>query len=700
LKFRSLEIENLRAIKKLTLSDLRDLVLVAGPNGVGKSCIFDGIKLLKSAYAGYQPNEIDNWFNEFQINLNRLDSDLSPVFRDPNAPLSVSATVTLDESEIDYIKRNAEEVLRSHLWKAHSQQVVDPYMANRSRLAAELGPAGQQVEVRVKELLPKLEADLQKKSHLAKVTLSTKQPGAVEPNLLLSIAWGTFAPGDIGIIDFHSAHRAYNHELINNINLAITERNERARSHALYQTQNKYSNIKAEMAAAYLRDLIAKEAGRDQTSEPTIIETLKELFDRFFPGKRFLGPVPSEDGTISFPVRVESDGREHDVDFLSSGEKEVLFGYLRLRNTSPRNSIILIDEPELHLNPRLVKGLPRFYNEHIGRNLNNQVWLVTHSDTFLRDARGIPGASIWHMQAWQKCLDGDQQATLIGSESRVEAAIVDLVGDVAGYRPGAKVLIIEGADSEFDKELIQRFFPDLSSEINIISAGGRSSVEKLQSLLDKATDAVGWSAKFHAITDRDVEAEFQASSDTSIGLSRWDVYHIENYLLCPEAIHRVLTDLRKLNNLTDVKSVSEALKKIAADQIDRMVTIEMSNAVNGKIRRAMQLRVKSNAGESISDAFVRALHSAKTDYDGLLTSEFSGSKLSRMRITFEKKYRDSIDNGSWRAEIRGRDILKKFSTTYAGLSYIDFRNLIIARMQDMNELPEGMRKTLEEAISS
>ena len=46
--------------------------------------------------------------------------------------------------------------------------------------------------------------------------------------------------------------------------------------------------------------------------------------------------------------------------------KEVLFGYLRLRNSAPKYSVVLLDEPELHLNPALVRGLPQFYHRHLG----------------------------------------------------------------------------------------------------------------------------------------------------------------------------------------------------------------------------------------------------------------------------------------------------------------------------------------------
>ncbi len=61
----------------------------------------------------------------------------------------------------------------------------------------------------------------------------------------------------------------------------------------------------------------------------------------------------------------------------------MLYGYLRIRNAAPKHSVLLIDEPELHLNPRLIKGLASFYHRHLGKALGNQLWLVTHSDALI-----------------------------------------------------------------------------------------------------------------------------------------------------------------------------------------------------------------------------------------------------------------------------------------------------------------------------
>lgn len=242
---------------------------------------------------------------------------------------------------------------------------------------------------------------------------------------------------DLGIIDYHGPHRNYQKEALDNINLNIQTSRQSMKSHSLYNYQNKYNNMKQELAGDYIRNLLTKESGGIAT-EDNLIETLKELFNEFFPGKKFLGPKPNKEGGIDFPVKL-TNGKTHDINDLSSGEKEVLYGYLRLKNSAPKNSIILLDEPELHLNPRLITGLPRFYKKHLGDKLNNQLWLVTHSDEFLRQAVNETKYQVYHLQtAGEISSYNDNQIKKIDANNDLNKAIIDLVGDLAIYAPNKK----------------------------------------------------------------------------------------------------------------------------------------------------------------------------------------------------------------------------------------------------------------------
>jgi hypothetical protein len=196
--------------------------------------------------------------------------------------------------------------------------------------------------------------------------------------------------------------------------------------------------------------VLAERVGVQLTGVTDLTSTMQKLFEEFFPGKKFLGPVASKEGTLLFEVELPS-GAKHDIDDLSSGEKEILYGYLRLRKMAPGNSVILFDEPELHLNLRLIRNLPSFYRDFLGEPYANQIILVTHSDAFLREAIKREDFDLFHMQAAEH--GTTEQVSRINANEALERAVIDLVGEVADYRPGGKVLIVEGGgDTEFDPD--------------------------------------------------------------------------------------------------------------------------------------------------------------------------------------------------------------------------------------------------------
>ena len=454
-------IRNLRAIRFLHLERLERMVLIAGPNGSGKSCIFDALRLLKSCYGGYQPNEWQQWFGEFSINISPEHQDLRYLFRDLSLPIVVSACFILSETERRYLAEQLPSICEQFAWQQVAAQSPGP---GARPIAQEIREHGPVVNDRTQQLLELARTELANVAHNGKVEISSNSRIDVAPNALLEILFGTYNPKHIGIIDYHGAHRMYGREILGGINLNLDSEEQQRRQHLLYNTPNKYTNIKSAMASTFVRDLIARERGLAFSDNQSMIDTLRDLFALFFPDKTFDGPIATADGAIEFPVKM-ADGVVHDINDLSSGEKEVLFGYLRLRNSSPRNSVVLLDEPEMHLNPALIKGLPQFYKKHIGEALNTQLWLVTHSDDFLREAAGQNGFTVFHMQhASQMSLDaGANQALRIEANEELERAIVDLIGDLATYQPGARVVIFEGDSSDFDIRMTSRLFPELST---------------------------------------------------------------------------------------------------------------------------------------------------------------------------------------------------------------------------------------------
>ena len=82
----------------------------------------------------------------------------------------------------------------------------------------------------------------------------------------------------------------------------------------------------------------------------------------------------------TMPIFENSAGEEFNINDLSSGEKQLFLRTLSIKMLEPKNSIILIDEPELSLHPKWQQRIIEVYKK-IGEN--NQIIVATHSPHIL-----------------------------------------------------------------------------------------------------------------------------------------------------------------------------------------------------------------------------------------------------------------------------------------------------------------------------
>jgi hypothetical protein len=512
---------------------------------------------------------------------------------------------------------------------------------------------------------------------------------------VLSIVFSTFRPTEIGVIDYHGAQRHYGREQVQGINLNLEAAEQQRIQSTLYNYAAKYTNVKGEMAASFVKELLAEAAGIPRAQQSSLTNTLKELFATFFPDKKFLGPQPTPDGSLKFPVETQS-GNRHDLDELSAGEKEILYGYLRIRNSAPRFSIILLDEPELHLNPRLIRGLPAFYKKNLGEALGNQMWLVTHSDALLREVVGKSDYNVFHMLPCANVSPNQSQLKPLSATADLELALVDLVGDLAAYRPGGKVIIFEGGgDSDFDQKMTSTLFPELLGQANLISGSNKVRVRALQETLENATQKGLLPFEFFSITDKDLGPTAQASSTNVFS---WDVYHIENYFLEPLYISRVLAALN-LGTTMSEESIWDELRQCAQDTLPQLIRHELATNANEFLIGAISTKTDPKGADLanlLHQSITRSLARVQEVYAKSLTKDSLEAQEAELRI----QYNTSLSDGTWVAKCRGRDILKRFAGKHAAsVSYEVFRNLLLSQMKDHNYKPKGMAQVVDRILA-
>ncbi len=161
-----------------------------------------------------------------------------------------------------------------------------------------------------------------------------------------------------------------------------------------------------EITEDILRDRLSKwrqfhqdiEIGRIRELRPgqkDLYAEIEKKYKTFFPKRSFEGPVLREsiDDILSEPWFYLYDGKNmYEISEMSGGERAIFPILTDFVNWNIHNSVILIDELELHLHPPMqqafLKGLP-FLGE------NNQFIITTHSDYV---EQLVPEAYIVHIE--------------------------------------------------------------------------------------------------------------------------------------------------------------------------------------------------------------------------------------------------------------------------------------------------------------
>ena len=685
-------VENFRGVKSAAIRDAATAVVIAGPNGSGKSCVLDAIRFFKSAYGSYQQSELDLWSNEFQLNWSGRPGDWRGLLRDKSKTMTIEGEVVFSDREKNFMLNDGHWMIRELTWKEMFPQIKTYRGQVFSVSDRSIIEKIKQIEAESRNRLLVLNSELKWNRASGKVYVNPNGDARRDDSFALQVAFTFFVSERMGIIDYHGSYRRYQREQLKTIALKESDEEEKIKSGALYNYESKYANLKSAMAAEYVRELLDRDAQGKMTGKiKPLSKTLEELFAMFLPDKKFKGPVPIEGGEVAFPVWIDND-TQHDINELSSGEKEILFAYLRARTLSPRQSVLLVDEPELHLNPGLVQGLPQFYEKHIGRDLENQIWLVTHSDRFLREALDTAGMTIYHMQHAASDERGNQLKR-IDTKSSIESLFIDLVGDLAAFRPDGKFVFLESSESKFDEKMVRRLFPDIAKSINFISVGTKNNVNNLRDTINAMSDDGNGSVELFTVVDPDYEIWSREPTNKGKNLE-WSVYHIENYLIDARYIASALSviDVEGAELISESK-IEEILELSAKDLVEDLAVRKVRDRLWRDFRKAAHFDLDDFANPSFQlVAGIGAAVKRIEELGGMYNSEtVLDSRLQAARTEFREMWSD----GLWKSKFPGRDVLKRLCGKLEGnINYISLRNAIVGEMSRENYRPKDMENII------
>jgi energy-coupling factor transporter ATP-binding protein EcfA2 len=412
---------------------------------------------------------------------------------------------------------------------------------------------------------------------------------------------------------------------------------------------------------------------KDTGEEIDSLAHLKAVFNEFFSPKKLLGAdwVDTPQGP-SMRILVETPLGKIDVDQLSAGELEVFSVFGNLDRLKLANSVLLYDEPELHLNAGLERRLLPALEQLAG---NSQLIVASHSAQL---ATAAPWDSIIRMT-----VEGDNQATRLSEEAeRIE--LYSLLGaDVPVQLVSRLIVFVEGLESSLDLAVMRRLLGPHLPGVEFIATGPANAVvalsERAAALMSEAAayDSYFGVRDRDFLSDGDVE---KAAADSAERLHVWRRYHIENYLIETPALHRVA---ERLGLGLSLDQVEDSVRAIADSMKEVVVAQALAARVNNRIER-FDLAVSGGAdpvGVTMSK-IRRSRESFTAGFDDSALSVFADSVRSEIEVSWSE---------NWKALCPGRPLLRRLAGEW-NLPYDRLRSLILAELAAEDDVDEEIKQ--------
>lgn len=338
MKLHSLEIKNFRAIEDISL-DFTDLLgrprpinLIVGPNGSGKTSILDAIHVIVKVFENPQNPSLREG----------LEYNIQQLVRGRGTIAQITFEYSIEQDEAQAIQDVYSSLgLEKNFKLSKSVPLLESptkviwYYPNRKQDTGNL-----------------CDYDMLPKNSIRVLGARGRASQAISQNRQTSQIFDRI--GGVCYLDQRRTVRLF--KSFNKQNI---------------EDKNAHSDVLSWLIEYYRKHLTWK---KEKYGE-SYWERVKRLFNKIcFPSEL----IGLESGPDSDTLILKRKGIEYDLLQMSSGEHQILRILIGLAADTAKNSIVLIDEVELHLHPAWQKRLIQVLR---GDDSNNQYIFTTHSPT-------------------------------------------------------------------------------------------------------------------------------------------------------------------------------------------------------------------------------------------------------------------------------------------------------------------------------
>jgi energy-coupling factor transporter ATP-binding protein EcfA2 len=298
-------------------------------------------------------------------------------------------------------------------------------------------------------------------------------------------------------------------------------------------TQNMYSEwLKAMLAQAirsqadfWERANAAKRAGEAIPEPVDDLEPLRQAVEQILPYLR-VKRLDQDQRTLLF----DSAGEELRYESLSGGEREIAFLVGQIERFQLRRGLLLLDEPELHLNPELLRRWLSYIKSSVDEG---QVWIATHA-LEAAEAAGLDATFVFERSEDRRV----RTVARLGDRPALRV-LAGALGSPAFSLARSRFVLIEGERPGREREKMAEVL-DIDESTTFVEAGGFSQVlRKFEAVKDLAAETD--QLRIGAIIDRDLRTDEQAQElEAGASVHVLPCHEIENFFLHPDAIGALL----------------------------------------------------------------------------------------------------------------------------------------------------------------
>ena len=405
-----------------------------------------------------------------------------------------------------------------------------------------------------------------------------------------------------------------------------------------------------EFAKANPKEL--NEVGLKKYPDPFV--PYQEIFGDLLPGKTLEPIDPREPKEFQYTI----DAQEPmGFGTLSSGEQEVVKVSFDLIWKRISHSVLLIDEPELHLHPALAFRLVETLKGLGGGT--NQIILFTHSADLI---------STYYSTGDVYFIDtdgngGQNQAKRLSDLQRDHTQTARSVGANLGlFAVGKKLVFVEGTEASIDRFTYHRIAQDYFPDAYFLPLGSVRNINSLREVAEELQRAI-FGVDLFMIRDRD------GLTDDAVSIleknARFRVLkrrHVENYFLDADVLSKVAGRLYLSNEKSDREAIDEALMEAASAGLNRAILSEVKELVylTGSIDIPKVNGADALSLEELSTRIAKQLASNAK----LVGERFDETAAERLVEKRSKVLAASLKDGSWKTVLPGKAILARFVGTF------------------------------------